>query len=168
MLRVIFDTNIYGDLFNEKDFDTLQKRIKEDHEFVVYGYNPIRQEIRNIPKVTKLSKKARIALLTLYDTITNGHFLEHSLRITNLAKKYYNYYREQGGTYGWDTNISIDLTIVACASFHGLDIVYSGDNKTLGGKAARKAYRHVNIRESLRTPDLLTYQELLMKLRNQL
>ena len=33
------------------------------------------------------------------------------------------------------------------------------------GKAARKAYRNINIKENFRTPDFFTYQELLTKFR---
>lgn len=168
MLRVIFDTNIYGHLFQEDDFQALQESITKDEEFVVYGYQPIRNEIRAIPKITKMSKRTRNALLTLYDQITGNHFLKNSLKITNLAKKYYDYYRKQGGIHSWETSIRIDLMIVACASFYGLDIVYSGDNKTLLGKAAIKAYRHTNLKENLRTPNLLRYDDLLLKLRNKL
>ena len=69
MLRVIFDTNIYGLLIKEKDANELEERITNDKEFIVYGYKPIRTEIRNIPKVTKLSKKTRVILLGLYDKI---------------------------------------------------------------------------------------------------
>ena len=56
--------------------------------------------------------------------------------------------------------------IVACASFYGLDIVYSADNRTLLGKASLKAYKHINIKENLRTPDFLKYQDLLRKFRS--
>jgi len=166
MLKVIFDTNIYGLLLKEKDADKLGRKIIEDKEFIVYGYNPIRKEIRDIPKVTKLSKKTRILLLSLYDRITGNHFLEHSIKITNLARKYYNYYRNLGGIYGWDTSIRIDFMIVACASFYGLDIIYSADNKTLLGKHALKSYKHINLKENLRTPNLLEYSDLLKKFRN--
>jgi len=166
MLKVIFDTNIYGLLLKEKDADELGRKIIEDKEFIVYGYNPIRKEIRDIPKVTKLSKKTRILLLSLYDRITGNHFLEHSLKITNLARKYYNYYRNLGGIYGWDTSIRIDFMIVACASFYGLDIIYSADNKTLLGKHALKSYKHINLKENLRTPNFLEYSDLLKKFRN--
>src|SRR3989344_7827550 len=166
MLRVIFDTNIYGFLIKERDAVELENRIKEDKEFIVYGYKPIRNEIRAIPKITKLSKKVRNELLKLYDNITSKHFLEHSLKITSLAKRYYDYYRNLGGIYGWSTSIRIDFMIVACASFHGLDIVYSGDNKTLIGKYPLKAYKHINIKENLRTPNFLTYKDLLQKLRD--
>jgi predicted nucleic acid-binding protein len=165
MLRVIFDTNIYGLLLTEKDADKLERKIVQDKEFVVYSYKPIRQEIRDIPKVSKLSKKTRHLLLSLYDRITENHFLEHSIKITNLARKYYDYYRNQGGIYGWDTSVRIDFMIVACASFNGLDIVYSEDNKTLMSKSALKAYRHINLKENLRTPNFLNYKDLLFKLR---
>jgi len=166
MLRVIFDTNIYGWLIKEKDAEVIKQRIIEDKEFIVYGYNPIRKEIRKIPKVTKFSKKTRMLLLGLYDRITGNHFLKHSIKITNLAKKYYNYYRKLGGIYGWDTTIRIDFMIVACASFYGLDVVYSGDNKTLLGKHALKAYKHINLKENYRTPEFLKYEDLLKKFRN--
>ncbi|MBR9690824.1 hypothetical protein GOV08_04015 [Candidatus Woesearchaeota archaeon] len=56
--------------------------------------------------------------------------------------------------------------IVACASFRGLDIVYSADNKTLLGKPALKAYHRINIKENLRTPNFLKYVDLLEKFRN--
>jgi len=52
-----------------------------------------RKELRDIPKVTKLSKKTRNLLLSLYDRITGNHFLEHSIKITHLAKQYYDRYR---------------------------------------------------------------------------
>ena len=32
--------------------------------------------------------------------------------ITNLARKYYDCYRNFGGNYGWDTSIRIDFMIV--------------------------------------------------------
>lgn len=167
MLRVIFDTNIYGHLIQEEDADDIVKRIKKDRKFIVCGYQPIRKEIRGIPKVTKLSKKARIQLLGLYDEITGSHILKNSIKITALAKKYYDNYRNFGGIYGWDTNIRIDFMIVACGSLNKLDIIYSNDNKTLLGKAALKAYKHVNIKENLKLPTFFTYQELLFKFRSK-
>ncbi len=127
---------------------------------------PIRKEIRDIPKITKLSRRTRNLLLGLYDRITGNHFLEHSIKITNLARKYYDHYRHLGGIYGWDTSIRIDFMIVACASVHGLDIVYSEDNRTLLNKTSLKAYDHINLKENLRTPGFLKYKDLLAKFRN--
>lgn len=168
MLRVIFDTNIYGLLLTENDLEAIERRIREEKDFIVYGYKPVRKEIRDIPKVTKLSKQTRVRLLTLYDKITGKHFFENSIKITLLAKKYYYYYRNVGGIYNWDTGMRVDLMIVACATFHGIDIVYSHDNKTLLGKKALKSYHHVNINENYRTPNFLTYKDLLAKFRNKL
>jgi hypothetical protein len=168
MLRVIFDTNIYGLLVKEKDADEIERKIIEDKKFIVYSYQPIRKEIRDIPKITKLSRKTRNLLLSLYDRITGNHFLENSIKITDLARKYYDCYRNLGGIYGWDTSIRIDFMIVACASFHKLDIVYSADNATLLGKHALKSYKHINLKENLRTPNFFKYSDLLRKFRNQL
>ena len=85
-----------------------------------------------------------------------------------LARKYYDHYRNTGGIYGWDTNIRIDFMIVSCGSINGLDFVYSGDQRTMLGKIAIKSYRHINIKENLRTPNFLDYRGLLMKFRNPL
>ncbi len=168
MLRVIFDTNIYGLIIKEDDAAELERKIIAEKEFIVYSYGPIREELRAIPKISKLSKKTRIVLLSLYDRITGNHFLENAIKITNLAKKYYDFYRNAGGIYGWDTSIRIDFMIVACASFHGLDIIYSEDSKTLVGKHALKAYKHINLKENLRTPEFLKYADLLKKFRGQI
>jgi len=166
MLRVIFDTNIYGFLFLEKDYEMLIKTINKDKEFIVYGYEKVRKEIRDIPKTTTLSKKARIGILKVYDKITGSHLLKNSLKINRLAKKYYDYYKREGGTYGWDTSIRIDFMTVACATIESLDLVYSEDKKTLLNKHALKAYNHINMKENLRTPNFLKYDNLLLKLRN--
>jgi len=168
MLRVIFDTNIYGYLLKEKDQKEIVNKIKNNKSFIVYGFKPIRNELRNIPKVTKLSKQTRVSLLGLYDEISGKHFLQHSAKINHLALKYYNAYRNFGGIYNWNTNIQIDFMIVACASFHGLDVIYSRDQKTLCGKKAIKAYEHINAKEDFRTPYFYGYELLLKKFRGLL
>ncbi len=168
VLRVIFDTNIFGNLLEEPDTEEIETRINEEKDFIVYNFSPIRQELRNIPTTTKASKRARNLLLSMYDRITGDHFLKNSIAITSLTKKYYDHYRNLGGIYGWDTNIRVDFMIVACASFNGLDVVYSDDQKTMLGKVALKAYQHININENLRTPDFLRYSDILKKFRGQL
>ena len=100
MLRVIFDTNIFGNLLEEPDTEEIESRINEDKEFIVYNFSPIRKELRSIPTTTKASKRARNLLLSMYDRITGDHFLKNSIEITNLAKKYYDHYRNLGGIYG--------------------------------------------------------------------
>ncbi|MBC8501105.1 MAG: hypothetical protein ISS25_03000 [Nanoarchaeota archaeon] len=165
MLRVIFDTNIYGHLFKEPDALDLKKKITKDKDFVIYGYQPIRKELRDIPKISRLSKQTRVLLLSMYDELTGNHLLKNSTKINHLAKKYYDYYRKLGGNYGWDTSIRVDFMIVACASIKGLDVVYSADNKTLLSKSAVKSYNHINLKENYRTPNLLKYIDLLTKYR---
>lgn len=71
MLRVIFDTNIYGKLVEEQDWKELESKITQNKDFVVYGYTAIRKELRNIPKLSKKSRQVRVLLLQLYDTITS-------------------------------------------------------------------------------------------------
>ncbi|MBI2147465.1 hypothetical protein HYU19_03225 [Candidatus Woesearchaeota archaeon] len=100
MLRVVLDTNIYGNLLEEPDAEEIEKRIREEKEFVVYNFPIIRKEIRNIPKLTDASRKARISLLEMYDRITGGHYLRHSIEIMLLAKKYFDHYRNLGGNLG--------------------------------------------------------------------
>lgn len=168
MLRVLFDTNIFGNLLEEPDAGEIEDKINAEKEFVVYDFSPIRKELRNIPKTTEASRKARHFLLEMYDRITAGHFLKDSIEIHNLAMKYYNHYRNLGGIYNWETNIRVDFMVVACASFYGLDIVYSDDQRTMLGKEAMKAYQHININENLRTPYFLKYTDLLKKFRGQL
>ncbi|MBU0460260.1 MAG: hypothetical protein ABIH82_06270 [Candidatus Woesearchaeota archaeon] len=168
VLRVIFDTNIFGNLLEEPDTEEIERRINEEKDFIVYNFLPIRKELRNIPTTTKASKKARKILLSMYDRITGDHFLKNSIVITSLAKKYFDHYRNLGGIYGWDTNIRIDFMIIACASFNGLDVVYSDDQRTMLGKVALKAYQHININENLRTPDFLKYEDILQKFRMKL
>lgn len=167
MLRVILDTNVYGHLLREEDTKELQKHLMKSEDLIIYGYKPIRSEIRAIRKVTKMSKRTRNSLLTLYDNLTKGRYLDNSQEIMALAKRYHDHYKGRGGTYAWHTSIKVDFMIVACASLHGLDIIYSGDNKTLRGRTTREAYKHVNHEEDLRTPTLQGYEDLLQKIRKR-
>ncbi|MDI6737236.1 MAG: hypothetical protein QME12_01845 [Nanoarchaeota archaeon] len=131
MLRVIFDTNIYGRLIEEPKSSEIISKIRVDDEFKVYGFHPIRQELRDTPKNSKLGKIGkRNLLLGVYDTLTAGRYLHDSIQINRLALKFYNSYRQFGGIRNWnDTNIDVDFTIVACASFYKMDIVVSDDRR---------------------------------------
>jgi hypothetical protein len=165
MLRVIFDTNIYGKLIEERDFEQITTKIKEDNSFKVYGFQVIRKELRNTPKTSKLGKfSKRNLLLNLYDGITGGRYLKDSLQIHRLAMKFYNAYREFGGIKNWNkSNIDVDFTIVACASFYELNIVVSDDNKTMNSKSALKAYKHICVKEGHWQPNLWEYSDLKMR-----
>ncbi len=162
MLRVIFDTNIYGKIVEEDNFEEIATKIKNDEEFKVYGFQLIRKELRDTPKTSKLGKfSRRNLLLSLYDGITKGRYLKDSLQIHRLAMKLYNSYRKFGGIRNWDkTNIDIDFTIVACAMFYKLDIVVSDDSKTMLSKQALKAFKHISIKEAFRQPTFWKFSDL--------
>jgi len=162
MLRVIFDTNIYGKLIEEEKFENILTKIKEDKNFKVYGFQAIRKELRDTPKDNKLGRlNRRNLLLNLYDKLTEGKYIKDSLKIHRLALKFYNAYRKFGGIRNWDkTNINVDLTLVACASFYKLDILISDDQKTLLSKPALKAYKHICIKEGFWHPNFWKYSDL--------
>lgn len=161
MKRAIFDTNVYGLIINESNPDEIRQRITARRDLIVYGYQPIRKELRDVPKTTKISRKIRVKLLSMYDWIVMGHVLQNSDAINRIAEAYYKQYRKNGGIHGWDTGIGVDFTIVACGSMNCLDVIYSEDNKTMRCDAAMKSYEHVNSREGLKTPNFLKYSDLL-------
>jgi len=165
MLRVIFDTNIYGKLIEEKKIQEVSNKIKDDKNFIVYGFQPIRKELRDTLKTNKLGKLSRRnLLLCLYDDITKGKYLKDSLEIHQLAMKFYNSYRNFGGIYSWDkTNIDVDFTLVACGSFYKLDLVISDDSKTMFSKPALKSYRHISVKEGRWQPNFWKYSDLKIK-----
>ena len=162
MLRVIFDTNIYGLLTLEPKIEIIKEKIRKDSNFVLYGFQPIRKELRETPKHEKLGKlNKRNLLLGLYDELTKGRYISESIKINELALKFYNAYRTFGGIRGWkETNIDVDFTIVACASYCKLDLVVSDDSSTLLSKPAMKAYKHITIKEGLWHPNFWKYSDL--------
>ena len=165
MLRVIFDTNIYGLLVLEPKINEIREKMLKDSNFVVYGFKPIRKELRDTPKGERLGKiNKRNLLLDLYDKLTKGRYLSESIKINGLALKFYNSYRTFGGIKSWrETNIDVDFTIVACASYYKLDLVVSDDSSTLLSKPAMKAYRHITIKEGMWQPNFWKYSDLKMK-----
>jgi len=165
MLHVIFDTNIYGLLIKEPKVNTVREKILTDSNFVVYGFKPIRKELRDTPKNERLGKlNKRNVLLSLYDELTKGRYLSESIKINELALKFYNSYRTFGGIKSWkETSIDVDFTIVACASYYKLDLVVSDDASTMLSKAAMKAYKHITVKEGLWHPNFWTYSDLKMK-----
>ena len=165
MLRVIFDTNIYGMLILEDKIQDIRRKILAEPDFVIYGFKRIRQELRDTPKSEKLGNLSkRNLLLSLYDSLTKGRYLRESIKINELALKFYNAYRNFGGIRSWKkTNIDADFTIVACASMYKLDIVVSNDSSTLLSKPAKKAYKHITLKENLWHPNFWKYADIKTK-----
>lgn len=159
MLRVIFDTNVYGHLAVESDSFQLEKKLLESRLFLIYGYRPIRKELRNLPLQTIKSKRFRMLLLNLYDRITKQQSLDDVPAIRNLANLYFEHYKGLGGCY--PQVMRLDFLIVACASHYALDIVCSNDRRTLMSSKALQSYYAVNTLIGKRTPRFLKYEELL-------
>jgi len=163
MLRVIFDTNIYSFLVKDKNVELLTTKILTDKDFLVYGYKPIRDELREVPKHLKLGKlNQRNLVLGLYDGLVKSKNLKDNSEIEKLAKKYFFHCLSLGSKISW-TNVEVDFKMVSCASLNNLDIVVSEDNKMLKNKKALESFRTINDKESLRTPDFWDYHRLIRK-----
>lgn len=160
MLRVIFDTNVYGLLVMEINIGKIQVQIANDKDFIIYGAKIIRDELRETPGSARLGKlKIRNLLLNLYDRITFGRRIEYNHDIERLALEFYLQYRILGGIKAWK-EISSDFKIVAHACMNGLDIVVSEDSRTMLSTIAIKAYKEVALRHSIRLPYFWRYKDI--------
>ncbi|MDI6737049.1 MAG: hypothetical protein QME12_00850 [Nanoarchaeota archaeon] len=166
MLRVIFDTTIYGFIAkeNKEDRDKLISSLKSDRGFIIYGFSEIRREIKRVNKW--ISWGAISTILSLYQTLIASEY-QNDPRIECLAKEYFCEYSKLGGKKQW-ADLRVDLMIVACASIKGMDIIYSGDRETMCSYSRWcwpfiKSYEKVNLQRGLRTPYFLKYKMLKMK-----
>jgi|SRR3989344_4198216 len=163
MLRLIFDTNVYSSIAKDKNFNKIVEKIKDEKEIRIYGYKVIKEEIKDIPKSIKYENhKLRTFLINLYYDIIKEQYPETS-NIKKLTEIYYKEFKKLGGKRSF-TDLKIDFEIVACASIHKLDLIISGDEKTLKGNIALKAYNEVNLRNLLRTPYFYSYEDLKKKI----
>jgi predicted nucleic acid-binding protein len=154
-LRVIFDTNIYGFLAQDQTLPELEAKLIHSKTLVVYGCQSIRKELRQ-----KAQKKARITLLELYDHVTKSRMLDETSSTYKLAKEYYSEAKNlKRNLQSW-SEFETDFLIIAIASKYNLDVVFSGDDKTMFSNFARNAYQKVNLRNGLRTPSFLSYSLL--------
>lgn len=161
-LRVLFDTNIYGRFFEDKDGIELAENIQSKRPFVIHDYKPIRNELRGISPNEKIkSKSFRIAILDLYDKLVSGNTIGDEKAIILLAEEYYGEYAKLNGRISKE-KLFTDFKIVACASLHNMDVVYSEDEKSLRCKEAIQSYDIVNLRKKLRTPSFIGYTTLKM------
>ncbi len=157
MKRIILDTNIYGELIFDKEYTNLKDAIPK--KLTVYGFRVIRDELRDIPKKIKVEgSNFRIAILHIYDEITQDRSFPMTEEMQDLAELYFSSYKDFGGVQSRD-HIKDDFLIVACASIKGMDIVASEDNKTLLSENAQKAYKLMNASQKLKTPEFIGYLE---------
>ncbi|MBU1204150.1 MAG: PIN domain-containing protein [Nanoarchaeota archaeon] len=157
MLRVLLDTNVYGEIIIDSNTFLVIKNIKNSN-MKIYGLDIIRKELRNTPKKIRVEKRGlRVSLLSLYDNIVKQDYVLNK-EILSIAKDYYLAYREIGGIRK-EKDILNDLIIIACASLNNLDIVVSNDEKTMFNENAIRAYKLINDVKRLRTPNLIDYNK---------
>lgn len=160
MRRIMFDTNVYGELISDPDIVTkIAKHIPYD--FVIYGAPVIRNELRVLSKEAKLDEKSkRILLLNIYDSFIRKE--NHNLKITDIieiiAHDYFIEYKKLGGSLSLKEIIN-DFRIVACAAMHHLNVVVSDDQKSMLSTESIKAYDTINKKNQLKNPELITFKK---------
>ena len=156
MKRLLLDTNIYGELIFDRDFPLLKENIKD--KFVAHGFRIVREELRDVPKSSKVQgKNMRIGLLHIYDEIIKKEY-PLTEEIERLGAEYYKIYHQLGSIHSYD-KMRNDFLIVACATLNQVDLVVSEDNKTLLVENALKAYDQVNQQINKKIPDFIGYLE---------
>ncbi|MBS3053884.1 MAG: PIN domain-containing protein [Candidatus Aenigmarchaeota archaeon] len=159
MKRVIFDTSVYGKLVEEpKLTDMILQKLSK--EFVIYGTDAIKNELRETPgHVFHGGKNLRNILLSLYRAFVrkDHHDLRYNKLIAALAKDYLAGYRKRGGGIS-GKKLKNDMIIIATATIYKLDIVVSDDEKSMLTDVAVAAYRTVNKLYGLPDPNFKTYR----------
>lgn len=146
--RVLLDTNIYGLLIERRESEIFVKGY-ESKRFIFYGFDLVREELRNISTTKRLGKSSlRQLVLEFYDGIIRQHHYPRTILIEQIAKEYLQEYR--GGIS--KQSLWSDFQIVACASVHGLDLLVSADDHSMLSTLAREAYKKVNEKHALKTP----------------
>lgn len=156
MKRLLLDTNIYGELLFDEEYNNIKENIVR--KIVVHGFKVVRNELRDVPRSTRVSgRNLRVALLHIYDEIIKKSY-ENDAPVKELTEKFYFEYKKIGGSLGYDKMIA-DFSVVACATIHQIDIVVSEDNKTMLTENAIKTYEIVNTLFKKRTPKFIGYLE---------
>ncbi len=160
MNRILFDTSVYGRLIHEPE---VLEKIKEGYkkEFILYGCSTIRNELRKTPKNIILGKKkAQIMLLEIYDSfiLKDNHNLKYNKLVEDLVTDYIREYKGSKGNLSEDS-IKNDFTIIATATIYQLDIVVSGDKRSMLSEKAIKSYEKVNSEYGLANPKWRQYED---------
>lgn len=153
-IRVLFDTCIYGFLAKEPLLEQFEENLIHKDGLVVYGCRVIRKELRAAPKHVK------IPLLELYDHITKSHDLKINASTEKLAAEYYSEAQKIHRNIKNYDELKNDYLIVAAASLANLDIVFSGDSGTMFSSINQNAYKLVNLKNKLRSPNFYDYKLL--------
>lgn len=156
MKRLLLDTNIYGEMIFDKSFPIIKENIKE--KVVVHGFRVVRDELRDIPKSSKIQgRNMRIGLLHIYDELIKKEYLV-TPEMEKLSEEYYKCYHQLGSIHPYD-KMHNDFLVVACATLNQVDVVISEDNKTLLVENALKSYDLINKQLNKKTPNFIGYLE---------
>mgnify|MGYP001558950667 CR=1 FL=1 len=164
MKKVIFDTNIYGNIAIEDTGFDIAKNLSKNNEIIIYGSDIIEEELQRVPEEKTLrGRKFKEIIHYLYYTIIK-YRLKTSPLIDYLAEMYLELYKdkikkEKIKKDNWK-NILVDFRIVALASLKNLDVVFSNDDRTMTSNLCIKIYKKINKENSLRTPEFLNYLDL--------
>lgn len=159
--RILLDTSVYGKLVDDTLMFALLLERRKNNEFIIYGNELIRKELRATPKSllnkTK-EKKVRLFGLSLYGSLVTKekHVLKLNPLMEDLANVYYKEYKKKGGNFGAE-ELHNDFLMVSCATLHQLDLVVSDDRRTMFSTDALNAYQSVNNKMGFRNPDYIFY-----------
>ena len=154
-LKAMIDTNLYERIF-KYDLQRILELIGRE-KILVYGCKTIRDELRNIPKSVRFEGKSyRGQLLSLYDDLVGKHSFPVENVAESLAMEYWEEYK--GGVP--KRKIFPDFLIVSTATIHNLDIIVSGDERTMKSGPAKKAYDIANRNNGFTTPRFISINEL--------
>ena len=98
MKRIMLDTSVYGRLVEEPSIiEALSKRIP--NEFVIYGNEIIKNELRKTPRKLLFGRNLRVLLLNLYSSFIrkDHHILTVNKLVQTLARDYMVEYRDRKG-----------------------------------------------------------------------
>src|SRR3989344_1920234 len=136
ILKTLFDTSVYGKGIVSKELEDTPKQILDYKD-----------------ETNRLKRR----LIELYEFLVKDHTLEITGLIAYLSQEYLKICKPISKIS--KEKLEHDFLIVACASFYGLDIVVSEDNRTMFSTEALKAYDKINTKERLRTPKFISLQE---------
>ncbi|MBI2137758.1 hypothetical protein HYU12_04545 [Candidatus Woesearchaeota archaeon] len=169
MKRVIFDTNIYGRIVENAELVFVANGI--DNLLVNYGSIVVKQELKGYEGSRVLRyegkvRKFRALLFEAYDLLVKKTY-EIDERTSRLAKEYFMVYVKLGGNKPQNELLN-DFLVVATASIHGLEIVYTeekedvkeGTARTMRSQEALKAYEIINELNKLNSPKFKSYKDL--------
>ncbi len=155
--KILLDTSAYS-FFASGNEPRLWAKMWGSQKCAFYGFEVVRHELAETPKWLMLgTRRFRDVLLEYYDTLGGHHSFQNNFLIESLAREYMHNYH--GGRPAQD--LLNDFLIVACASFHGLDVVVSEDRATMLSGNAIRTYKQVNARApGLKNPRFLKAKQV--------